>query len=103
MGKLGWTEREYYTSSPEAFFYARRGYFAKLVDESLATRNAATIIYRALGGKKNIDVIWPLDNEKPKETFQAPTKEWWDQMKAKQAKINKQISDERRKNQNNSG
>lgn len=88
-------------SSPEAVFYAFRGYFSKIQDDSLAIRNAATIIYRALGGKKNMDTIWPLTNDEPKETFAQPTKEWYREMRKKQALIDKQILSERHKDKTN--
>jgi len=29
LGHLGWTEREYYESSPESVYYAIQGYFDK--------------------------------------------------------------------------
>ena len=65
-------------------------------DESLAVRNAATILFRVLGGKENIDTIWPLmGTEKTSSGFEKPTKEWWDNMKAAQSKIDQQISKER--------
>lgn len=90
MGKLGWTEYEYYTCSPEGFYYASQGYYAKIQDESLATRNLAYITYRLGGGKETIDNIWPL-NGKERETIKPPTREQWDRIKAKQLVIDKQI------------
>jgi len=82
-------------------YYAFRGYFSKLQDDSLAIRNAATILFKVLGGKENIDTIWPLigeENEKP--AIEPPTQEFWDLMKAKQALIDKQIASERLKDKN---
>ena len=67
LGRLGWTEREYYLSSPEGFYYACQGYFDKVRDESMAIRTFAYMYYRWNGGKDSIDRIWPLDNDKPKE------------------------------------
>ena len=97
LGKLGWSEYQYYTCSPEGFYYACQGYFAKLKDESLAIRNLATIVYRLGGGKEPFDHIWPVDG-KEKTTIAPPTKEWWERMKEKQKVIDKQISDARLKN-----
>lgn len=91
LGKLGWTEREYYMSSPEAVHYAFRGYFSKLQDESLAIRNAATIIFRALGGKENMDKIWPITGMKDAEVYEKPDINWWNEMQVKQALIDKKI------------
>lgn len=81
LGKLGWSERQYYTSSPEAFFFASRGYFSKLEDNSLAVRNLGTIIYKINGGKGSINKIWPLSTggtaEKEVITID---QEWWDKI-----------------------
>ena len=96
LGKLGWTEREFYESSPEAVYHASRGYFNKLKDESLAIRNAATIIFRALGGKEDMDRIWPID-DKGTKVFAQPDREWWEQMKIKQALVDKKIKQHGRK------
>lgn len=71
-------------------YHASRGYFNKLKDESLAVRNAATIIYRALGGKEDMDRIWPLDEKGPK-TYAQPDREWWEEMKIKQALVDKKL------------
>ena len=96
MGKLGWTEREYYECSPEGFYYASQGYSAKLQDESLAIRNAATIIFRVMGGKENMDKLWPLKGvDAISDKIEQPNKEWWDKMKAAQSKIDEQINKER--------
>jgi hypothetical protein len=96
LGKLGWTEYEYYCSTPEGFYYACQGYFAKLEDESLAIRNAATIIFRVMGGKENMDKIWPIKGrEAVSDKFEKPTREWWNKMKDSQKKIDEQIKKER--------
>lgn len=43
-----------------------------------------------------MDTIWPLmGTEKTSSGFEKPTKEWWDNMKAAQSKIDQQISKER--------
>lgn len=82
MGRLGWSPREFYCSNPDEFYYACRGYFIKLQDESLAIRNAATIIFRALGGKQNMDTIWPLTMEDAPKKFSID-KELFDEIKRK--------------------
>lgn len=90
MGKLGWSEYQYYTCSPEGFYYACRGYFSKLQDESLAVRNLAAIVMGLGGSKSKIDNVWPLDG-KEKEVFAQPDKEWWEKMKEKQKIVDAQI------------
>ena len=63
MGRLGWSEYDYYTSSPEAFYFAAQGYFDKVQDYSIAIRNSTYINYRMNGGKESINSIWPLANQ----------------------------------------
>lgn len=101
LGKLGWSEYEYYTSSPEGFYYACKGYFSKMQDESLAIRNLSFIVYRLGGGKGSIESIWPLDG-KEKMTISPPTKEWWEKIKKNQIGIDKKIQDARLKNNHRS-
>ena len=49
-----------------------------------------------MGGKESIDKIWPIKGvEAVSRTFEQPTKEWWDEMKKNQAKIDEQINRER--------
>ena len=61
MGHLGWSEREYFESSPESVFYAVQGYFDKRRDDALLLRNIAWINYKVNGGKgNNIEKLWPL-------------------------------------------
>lgn len=48
-----------------------------------------------------MDTIWPLTNDEPKGTFAQPTKEWWDEMRNKQALIDKKILSERHKDKTN--
>lgn len=55
----------------------------------------ATILYRALGGKENMDKIWPLHDIKPTEDTPVMTKEFRDKMIIKQALINKQIKEKK--------
>ena len=82
-GRLGWTPREFYLSDPDEFFYACRGYFIKLQDDSLAIRNLATIIYRVNGGKQSMDNIWPLTVDKDKSDKITVDREMWDEIKRK--------------------
>lgn len=96
MGKLGWTEYEYYTCSPEGFYYASQGYYAKIQDESLAVRNLAFITYRLGGGKETIDNIWPL-NGKEKDTIKPLTREQWDRIKGRQITVDQSIAKARLK------
>jgi len=49
-----------------------------------------------MGGKENIDRLWPLNGSDPVSSkFEQPSKEWWDKMKAGQKKIDEQINKER--------
>lgn len=82
-GRLGWTPREFYLSDPDEFFYACRGYFIKLQDESLAIRNLATIMYRVNGGKQDINSIWPLTRDRGKPDKITVDKTMWDEIKRK--------------------
>jgi hypothetical protein len=42
------------------------------------------------GSKSKIDAVWPL-SDMEKEGYEQPTLEWWQEMKAKQALVDKQI------------
>ena len=53
MGHLGWTERDYYTSSPEAVHYALEGYFDKRKDDIKVQRRIGYNIW--LGGRSKKD------------------------------------------------
>ncbi len=66
----------------------------------MAVRNAATIIFKVMGGKEDIDKIWPL-GEKEKKRIQQPDAEWWAKMKTAQNRVNQQILEQRHKHQNN--
>ena len=49
-----------------------------------------------MGGKENMDSLWPLSNtEKTSSGFEKPTKEWWDKMKEAQKKVDEKILKER--------
>lgn len=65
MGHLGWTEREYYESSPESVYYAYQGYFDKRRMEENWFRTLGWISYKAAGGKEgNIQKFWHIEGEK---------------------------------------
>lgn len=57
------------------------GYFDKMEDESLATRKLAAIIMGVNGSKNKIEAVWPLRDQDMKVQIEAPTKEWWEQVK----------------------
>ena len=62
---MGWTEREYFESSPESVYYAFSGYFDKRRMEESWFRNLGFISYRAAGGKeKNINKFWTITEDK---------------------------------------
>lgn len=68
LGHLGWSEREYFTSSPESVYYAFQGYFDKRKHEERLFRNIAWISYKTGGGKeKNINSFWPIDEVKKED------------------------------------
>jgi hypothetical protein len=74
MGHLGWTEREYYESSPEAVDCAFEGYFNKREVEESWFRNVAAIMHGTMGGKDKIDQIWKIGKQE-KITVKLPTPE----------------------------
>lgn len=49
------------------FFAACEGYYDKLEDNTIQLRNLADIMHRSLGGKTDIQNIWPLHNDPKKE------------------------------------
>ncbi len=57
------------------------GYYDKVQDLSLAQRHGSYLVFRALGGKQNIEQIWPLKGSIKEETIEPPPKEFWEQMK----------------------
>lgn len=76
LGRLKWSEYEYNTSSPEAFFYACEGYFDERQDLEKIHRQAAFINYRVMGGKESTpNRIWPIVADKKAETVR---KVWGD-------------------------
>jgi hypothetical protein len=74
LGHLGWSEREYFESSPESVYYAVQGYFDKRKDDAMLLRNIAWINYKVNGGKgNNIEKLWPLNKKE-----EAQVKTWGD-------------------------
>jgi hypothetical protein len=66
LGHLGWTEREYYESSPESVYYAIQGYFDKMKIEENWFRTLGWISYKVGGGKeKSISKFWYIEGDKP--------------------------------------
>lgn len=79
MGHLGWTEREYYESSPEAFYYAVKGYFVKVRTQEKWARVIAYNTYRLAGGTvKDIDKYWPISETKKEAVKPVMDKEVFD-------------------------
>lgn len=64
FGQLGWTKERYLESSPYEFFAACEGYFDKQKHEAQLHRATAFIMYRSLGGKENIERVWPMASDK---------------------------------------
>ncbi len=63
LGRLKWSEYEFYTSSPEGFHYACEGYFDERRDTEILFRDMGLITYGVMGGKKGVD-IWPMKGVK---------------------------------------
>jgi len=57
------------------------GYFDKLEDESLATRNLAFVMARANGYKGTIEGLWPLKKSKVQAEKMIMSQELWDTIK----------------------
>lgn len=96
LGKLGWTPREYYTSSPYEFYAACEGYSDKMEQDSLSIRMLAHITMGLNGSKQKIENVWPLrKKEGNNKRMEQPTKEWWDMMMKRQAQIDKDIKDKK--------
>ena len=69
MGKLGWTPYEYYTSSPQEFYHACKGYFDKEESSMLIQRKLAQVIWGGNGGKPDgFDNFWPIPDGVKKES-----------------------------------
>lgn len=66
-------------------------------DNSLAVRKLANFVFQFAGGKGNFETYWPLRSTKEPEIIQPPSKEWWQQMKDAQSKIDKIIQSKRNK------
>lgn len=69
MGSLGWSAREYYTSSPYEFHAACEGYLIKEEKTAEMLRMTAYTMVIFQEGKKTINQIWPLpgDNDNTPE------------------------------------
>ncbi len=69
MGKLGWTEHEYYTCSPYMFFAACEGYLAKERQQSALVRIQTLILAQSTGAKRKgggdlkATDLWLLEGE----------------------------------------
>lgn len=58
---MGWSEREFYESSPESVYYAFQGYFNKREADEKVFRNLGWINYKSAGGKSaSIEKFWPI-------------------------------------------
>jgi len=66
LGKLGWTEKEYFTCSPYMFFAACEGYFDKVDEQQMMFRRLAEITHKSMGGKADSRELWPLWGDKQK-------------------------------------
>lgn len=58
---MGWSARQYYTSSPYEFHAACEGYFDKRLVEESWHRRQTEIIYGVMGGKMSINKLWKLE------------------------------------------
>jgi hypothetical protein len=66
LGKLMWSEFQYYTCSPYMFIAACEGYFDKEENEMLIHRKVAQVMWGAQGGKPHeFDKFWPLPRTAP--------------------------------------
>lgn len=91
MGQLGWTPHTLLTSTPEQFYYACQGYFAKLERDEQVARMASWRIHQSLVPKAlSIDKFWPIGKpvEVAKKEF---SKDWWDAVREKHKQIDAQI------------
>lgn len=58
---MGWSARQYYTSSPYEFHAACEGYFDKRLVEESWQRRSTEIVYKVMGGKQNFNKMWKLE------------------------------------------
>ena len=65
MGKLGWSERDYFTASPESVHLAVEGYAEGREEKETLMRFQTEIIFKVMGGKQNIRSIWPIGKPEP--------------------------------------
>ncbi len=69
MGLLKWTTYEYYTSSPQEFYYACKGYFDEREEQILLHRNAAFLICQSFGAKhSDLNKAWPVDDKQKEDS-----------------------------------
>lgn len=67
---MGWSERDFYESSPESCYYAFQGYFNKRQADEKVMRNLGWISYKVGGGKtNNIEKFWPVGEIKEDKSF----------------------------------
>jgi hypothetical protein len=69
------------------FFAACEGYFDKLEDTAALFRNLAGIVNRSMGGKADMQNIWPLFNDPKPEIMKPWTAEELEEMKVRHNKI----------------
>ena len=58
LGKLGWTEKEYYTCSPYMFLAACEGYFDKMDERITLARNVA--LFASQRSSDEFNKAWPV-------------------------------------------
>lgn len=66
MGKIGWSEWEYFTASPESVYLAVEGYMEGKKHDEVLLRHQTDIIFKVMGGKQNMKSIWPIDENDAK-------------------------------------
>ncbi len=67
-------------------------------DESLPLRKLGELVWGAAGFKGNFKKWWPVSWDNITENgFEAPTLEWWQQMKEAQKKVDEKIQKVRKK------
>ena len=67
-------------------------------DQTLATRKLGELVWAAGGFKGMFNRFWPSTNDNITEKgFEAPTPEWWAEMKEAQKKVDENIQKARKK------
>lgn len=59
MGRLKWTPYEYYTSSPQEFYYACKGYFSERDEDATLLRAVAKFGCAGYVKGNDFDRAWP--------------------------------------------